>query len=90
MAIKDVPQPEDPSAFVEQEASRKGGEARKRREDCDRVDALLMEAIESGPAAPMTAEDWEQIRDEVRRRHETRRGSAHGPTGAEGQQAQLG
>ncbi len=97
MAIKNVPLPEDLGAFVEEEAARKGfatpgdyvesvlGEARKRREDRDRVDALLTEAIESGPAAPMTAEDWEQIRDEVRRRHEARRGSAHGPTRTEGQ-----
>lgn len=28
----------------------------------------LLKGLESGPTVPMTAEDWESIRDEVRRR----------------------
>ena len=33
----------------------------KRRAD-EKLDALLMEGINSGPAEPMTAEDWADIR----------------------------
>jgi len=32
-----------------------------------RIDELLVEGIESGPAEPMTADDWRAIRAEVRR-----------------------
>ena len=37
---------------------------RKEREDIDRK---LLEAIDGG-ATPLTAEDWQQLREEVRRR----------------------
>ena len=36
-------------------------EDRKRRAE-ERLDELLMEGINSGPAEPMTAEDWADIR----------------------------
>jgi hypothetical protein len=36
----------------------------------ERVVALLDEAVASGPAAPMTAQDWEDIRREVRERRQ--------------------
>ena len=33
-----------------------------------RIDAALVEGIESGPSTPMTAKDWDDIRREGRRR----------------------
>jgi len=33
-----------------------------------RIDAALIEGIESGPSTPMTAKDWDEIRYEGRRR----------------------
>lgn len=32
------------------------------------LDAAVLEGLRSGPASPMTAEDWEHIRAEVRKR----------------------
>ena len=34
----------------------------------DKIDAALVEGIESGPSTPMTAQDWDDIRREGRRR----------------------
>jgi antitoxin ParD1/3/4 len=34
-----------------------------------RLEALLMEGIESGPSREMTAEDWEELRRRVWQRH---------------------
>ena len=34
----------------------------------ERIDAALVEGIESGPSTPMTAQDWDDIRREGRRR----------------------
>ncbi len=39
-----------------------------RRQAADRLEALLMEGIASGPARPMTAQDWADLRAEARRR----------------------
>jgi len=36
-------------------------EAKKRKEE-ERLEKLLLEALESGPASPMTRKDWEAIR----------------------------
>jgi len=33
-----------------------------------RFDQLVQEAIDSGPARPLTATDWDYIRDEVKKR----------------------
>jgi antitoxin ParD1/3/4 len=42
-------------------------EDRKRRERA-RLEALLLEGLNSGPMTEMTPDDWEGIREEVRRR----------------------
>jgi len=39
----------------------------------DRVDANLLAALESGPATDMTAQDWQEVRSEGRRRAAGRR-----------------
>jgi antitoxin ParD1/3/4 len=40
----------------------------KQRQLRERIDAALIEGIDSGPSTPMTAKDWEDIRHEGRRR----------------------
>jgi antitoxin ParD1/3/4 len=39
-----------------------------KRQAEERLDALLLEGINSGPAEPMTQEDWAYIRAEAQRR----------------------
>lgn len=46
---------------------------RKRRAE-EKLLQLVKEAEESGPSTPMTPEDWERIREEVRRRVVEKRG----------------
>ena len=46
-----------------------------RREAQARLDALLQEGLDSGPATPMTAEDWSEIRREVKRRGKEQAGA---------------
>jgi antitoxin ParD1/3/4 len=41
----------------------------------DRIEALLLEGLESGPAQPLTADDWQAIRDEARERLVRKQGS---------------
>ncbi|MGK7955899.1 MAG: type II toxin-antitoxin system ParD family antitoxin [Crocosphaera sp.] len=40
----------------------------RERQAKERLETMLIEGIESGPAEPMTAEDWEEIRRTVRER----------------------
>jgi antitoxin ParD1/3/4 len=40
----------------------------RQRAEEERVDALLLEGLNSGPAEPMTREDWDYIRAEAQRR----------------------
>ena len=40
----------------------------RKRQAQKRLETILIEDIESGPAEPMTAEDWEEIRRTVRKR----------------------
>lgn len=35
------------------------------KKERDRINALLLEGLNSGPATPMTKQDWEDIRREV-------------------------
>jgi len=36
------------------------------------LEARLIQALDSGPAVPMTAQDWDEIRREVHQRHAQR------------------
>ena len=36
------------------------------------IEAEVLKGVQSGPAAPMTAEDWQRIRDDVRERFQAR------------------
>jgi hypothetical protein len=40
--------------------------------DWEAVEGKLAEALESGPATPMTAADWEQLRQRIHDRHPQR------------------
>ncbi len=65
--------------WVDQQVSRRGfGTAsefvrqmlreEQQRQLRERIDAALVEGIESGPSTPMTTQDWDDIRREGRRR----------------------
>lgn len=69
----------DPEAMLRQEIiARHGEEAVPRLIDKARADleAKLLEGLNSGPATPMTAEDWADIRREIRERRERRNGKS--------------
>ena len=80
--------PESLKMFVEEQAAREGydspdayvlaliREARGGVSD-EEVEGKLLEALESGPASPMTREDWDGIRSEVHRRHAARQGKSN-------------
>jgi antitoxin ParD1/3/4 len=74
-------------AFVQREVRRRGyasvseymrelirGE--QERQNLARLEAEIIKGIESGPGTPMTKEDWQDIRTEVRRRSAEHRTSA--------------
>jgi len=46
------------------------------RQELARLEAEIIKGIESGPSTPMTKQDWQEIRTEVRRRSAERRKSA--------------
>ena len=39
----------------------------------ERIDALLLESLDSGPSTPMTAKDWQELREIGKRRFLERR-----------------
>jgi antitoxin ParD1/3/4 len=40
----------------------------REQRSADRVDALLLEGLDSGPSKPFTARDWKRIRAQMERR----------------------
>src|SRR6185312_17361752 len=83
MATLTISLPDDHASFVREQAESQGssvdayldGLVREAlaREAKKRLDALLIEGLESGPGRPMTPETWEVIRTEARTRLEARR-----------------
>jgi hypothetical protein len=57
-------------------------EDRKRRE-CERLEAMLLAGLNSGPMTEMTREDWKGIREEVRQRIAARQRTTDGPATGE-------
>jgi antitoxin ParD1/3/4 len=47
--------------------------AEQNRKIRDRVDSELRSALDSGPATPMTADDWEEIRRQGQKRLRSRK-----------------
>lgn len=79
--------PESMRAYVEEQAQLGGfstvseylraliREDQKRKAQ-DRLEALLLESLESGVADKLTADEWNEIRKQVQRRSEERKGRA--------------
>jgi antitoxin ParD1/3/4 len=76
MTTMNISLPEEMKAFIEAEMTQEGyasaseylrsliREAQKRRAKQE-LEAKLREALESGPATPMTREDWDELRRRV-------------------------
>jgi antitoxin ParD1/3/4 len=76
MATMNISLPDDMKAFVEDEAAKKGfgtvseyvraiiRDVQERQAERERLDAFLIEGLDSGPATPLTKKDWERIRRE--------------------------
>jgi len=83
--------PDSMKEFIEEQAARRGfgtvseymrsviREVQERQAERERIDGLLIEGLDSGPATPMTQADWEGIRHEVHKRHAERQGRTNGP-----------
>jgi antitoxin ParD1/3/4 len=76
--------PEQLKSFVQRQVERRGYSSVSEyvrdliRGDQERQAIALLEAeflkgLDSGPATPMTTHDWQEMREEVRRRSATRR-----------------
>ena len=50
----------------------------QKRKAQERLEALLLEGLDSGTATPITAQDWEDIRQTVRKRIAKQQGSTEG------------
>lgn len=73
MTSMNISVPESMKEFIEEEVSSGGygtaseyvrelvRDAKKQKEE-ERLEKLLLEALESGPASPMTKKDWEAIK----------------------------
>jgi antitoxin ParD1/3/4 len=76
MATMNISLPDEMKAFVEVQASQKGfgtiseyiraiiREVQKQSVEAEKLDAILLEGLKSGPASPMVKSDWERIRRE--------------------------
>ena len=75
MATMNISLPDDMKAFVENQAENGFGTVseyvkaiirgvQERQAEQERLDALLIEGLDSGPATPFTEGDWRRIRQE--------------------------
>lgn len=75
-------------AFVQREVKRRGyssvseyvrelirGEQERQQQEFARLEAEIIKGINSGPGTPMTPENWQKLRREVRRRSDN--GTSH-------------
>ena len=96
MATMNITLPEAMKAFVQEQAARGGFETvseymraviRDLQESADyraEVREKLLEAVRSGPSTPLTQADWDEVRQEVRRRHAARQGQSNGQEETQG------
>ncbi len=93
MAAINITVPEAMKAFVHEQAA-KGGfsnvseymravirSLQEREEYRAEIREKLLEAVRSGPPTPLTQSDWDEMRQELRRRHAERQGRANGRQG---------
>ena len=80
MATMNVSLPDEMKAFVEAQAAKEGFGTTseylrsvirdvQKQQAKQALEAKLREAIESGPAEPMTREDWDELERKVWERH---------------------
>ena len=91
MATMNISLPDEMKSFIETQAAAKGfgtvseyvrsliRQVQQRAAQRERVDALLLEGLDSGPSTPLVDADWEAIRHEVSQRHDARQGQTHAP-----------
>jgi antitoxin ParD1/3/4 len=96
MATMNISLPDEMKSFIEEQSTKKGfgtvseymrtliREVQERQAKRERVDALLLEGLDSGPATPLTKADWKTIRNEVHQRHAARQGRTHGSKDSQG------
>ena len=84
MTTMNVSLPDEMKAFVEEQVQRGGystaseylreliRDAQKQAAK-ERLEKLLLEGLDSGPATPMTKKDWKDLRRELERRRAERR-----------------
>ena len=76
--------PEQLKAFVQSQVERRGYSSvseyvrdlirgDQERQVISALEAEIIKGLESGESTPMTQEDWQEIRNEVRRRHTARK-----------------
>jgi antitoxin ParD1/3/4 len=80
MATMNISLPDEMKTFVETQAAKEGFGTTseylrsvirdvQKREAKQALEAKLREALESGPAEPMTREDWDELERKVWERH---------------------
>ena len=85
MATMNISLPEEMKAFIEAQMSRDGFASaseyfrtlvreEQRRRAKRELEAKFREALESGPAEPMTGKDWETLENRVWERHRQEQG----------------
>jgi antitoxin ParD1/3/4 len=83
METMNIAIPETLKAFVQRQVERRGYSsvseymrdlirADQERQAAAALEAEILKGLESGPSTPMTPEDWQAIRHEVRRRYAAR------------------
>jgi antitoxin ParD1/3/4 len=96
MEVLNIALDDDTRAFVDGQAAEHGCESAEayiaglvaadyRRWARERLEKLLLEGIESGPATPMTRGDWDDLRQRVHQhlqREATPEGEAKAPAGS--------
>jgi antitoxin ParD1/3/4 len=102
MATMNISVPDEMKAFVEEQAAKSGFGTvseymrvlirgiQDRQAERERVDALLLTGLDSGPATLLTPADWESIRREVHKRHAARQERTHGSKDPEDREASSG
>ena len=93
MATMNITVPEAMKAFVHEQAA-KGGfgnvseymravirDLQEREDYRAEIREKLLDAVRSGPSSPLTQADWDEMRQELGRRHAERQGRANGRQG---------
>ena len=86
MATMNISLPDTMRDFVEAEVAEGGYTTtseyfrelvreRQKQKSQEKLEALLLEGLESGESTPITKDDWEELRREVRERAAARRGT---------------